>query len=210
MREPLPKAGTVAQLLAHAEKLTRRDVFKGKPDAKAIYYYCCMHPAREMRHNQAHAVHEMLVDGHASARSEIIAGSGVPQSTLYKWLTWLRDERLIRGGPGSGTREPLTVLLGITRSDSMRWNYDLGDDDDSEEIPHGGIPDTDPDTHAIGSITGKNLPHRRKRRVVKPGESLIQKAFQKHLAEPGSIEPARVRNKGLDVDEAMAELYPDE
>lgn len=98
--DSLPKGGTVAYLLAHAEALARAGVFDGRQLAAYIVFsYLCAHPGENLPGHKAEAKawdeFRPAVDYPHWRADEIAAGTPLHRVTVESALDWLDEQGLI-------------------------------------------------------------------------------------------------------------------
>jgi hypothetical protein len=96
----LPKSGTVAYLLAHAQALAAASIFEGHAAAYTVFCYLCCHPAEQMPGGMAeaktyHGWAPRVAYPHWKSTT-IEANTPLHRTTVEKALNWLDEMRLVR------------------------------------------------------------------------------------------------------------------
>jgi hypothetical protein len=95
LHQALAKPQTVAYLLAHAEWLTGKGVFKGRQTARTVFFHLCSHPGPNLPGEDREPTWHCPVDMDHYKPGDIAKATGIDASNVRTALDWLDAELLI-------------------------------------------------------------------------------------------------------------------
>jgi hypothetical protein len=95
LHNALPKPAVIAYLAKHAEWLTGKGVFKGKPTARTVFVHLCFHPGANLPGEDREPTWHCPVDTDHCKPVDIANATGIDASNVRIALDWLDAEGLI-------------------------------------------------------------------------------------------------------------------